>query len=401
MNRYPDSPSSGPTLEQVTSLYESAMDMIDHLPVGVLWYAPETGKVSYCNGAGVRILQRIEGHLGHDAKAIIGEPLDRLLSGAPDLLRQINYPESLPLRANVTYDDEHLDIACVAVRDHLDRLAGIQVTLIRETEHMRRALTLEQRQRQLEAALAKERELVAMQQQFVSMVSHEFRTPLSIVDAAAQRIARNPQKPERVTDSLTKIRTSIARLTDLIESTLSAAQMESGVIGLNLEIHDIRALLAECCDAQQEVAPEHAIVLRIENVVTPSMVFDHKLMRQVVSNLLSNAVKFSPPRTRVLVHLTQEAGYIYISVRDEGVGIPENEMPRLFSRFFRASTSVGIPGTGIGLNLVRHLVELHGGAVDVESEVGKGTIFVVTLPSREHLKDDNLFQALKARAAAG
>ena len=108
---------------------------------------------------------------------------------------------------------------------------------------------------------------------------------------------------------------------------------------------------------------------------------DGKLLRQVVSNLLSNAIKYSPDRKRVWVtgHL-DEHNDIVLSVRDEGVGIPSAELDKLFKRFFRASTSTGIAGSGIGLNLVQHMVELHGGRIDVESTEGVGSTFTVRLP---------------------
>ena len=113
----------------------------------------------------------------------------------------------------------------------------------------------------------------------------------------------------------------------------------------------------------------------------PAIVADEKLLRQVFSNLLSNAVKYAPDGTsvRVMAH-GSDHDEVVISVRDEGVGIPEQELKELFQRFFRASTSTGIPGTGIGLHLVKHLVELHGGRIEVATEAKKGSVFTVRLP---------------------
>ncbi|MEM8952265.1 MAG: ATP-binding protein, partial [Pseudomonadota bacterium] len=123
-----------------------------------------------------------------------------------------------------------------------------------------------------------------------------------------------------------------------------------------------------------------------------SYVADVKLIRQVISNLLSNAVKYSPEGERVWVSgKVTEEGDILIDVRDEGVGIPKDEVDKLFDRFFRASTSIGIAGTGIGLHLVKTLVDLHSGKVNVESTVGVGTVFSIILPgtagSKMSLKD--------------
>lgn len=110
---------------------------------------------------------------------------------------------------------------------------------------------------------------------------------------------------------------------------------------------------------------------------------DDKLLEQIVANLLSNAIKYSGDSTRVDVTLTDAGDSVMLRVRDYGIGIPAEELPHLFTRFFRASTAKGISGTGIGLNLVHDLVHLHGGVITVDSEIGKGTGFTVTLPKDE------------------
>ncbi len=236
---------------------------------------------------------------------------------------------------------------------------------------------------QLQAALDREKELNGLQRQFVSMVCHEFRTPLAVVDGNAYRLLRRykTMPPDRVEDALTKVRLSVVRLTDLMESVLSAARLESGTIKFEPKPANPIKMIEEVVANHQEVNPDHKLRADLEQA-PDSFVMDAKLMRQVVSNLLSNAVKYSDPGTQIWIEATRtdDRGF-KLSVRDEGVGIPADELDRLFERFFRASTSTGVAGTGIGLHMVKALVDLHGGAIDVTSEVGNGTTFSLTLPN--------------------
>ena len=236
----------------------------------------------------------------------------------------------------------------------------------------------------LQQSLEKERELNGLQRQFVSMVSHEFRTPLAIIDGNAQRLQRRPGKasPERISKMVTTIRKSVLRLTDLMESVLSAARLEDGKIKFDPAPFDLGDMVADICRNYDELSESHTIVTDLDGLPA-TFVGDIKLLRQVISNLVSNAVKYSPdsPMVRV-VGKEDDEGAVVISVEDEGIGIPSAELDKLSERFFRASTSTGIPGSGIGLHLVRHLVDLHHGAMTVESEVGKGSVFKIRLPAR-------------------
>ena len=247
-----------------------------------------------------------------------------------------------------------------------------------ETLHL-----LEQQKQQLEAALDKERELHGLQRQFVSMVSHEFRTPLAIIDGNAQRLIKRPEKiaPDRLQQGVRNIRTSVVRLIHLMESVLSVSRLESGSIRFEPLLCNIGELIQDACANHQEVSPSHEIIADVERL-PQQFSFDASLMRQVVSNLISNAIKYSPDGTCIWVNgNTTDEGDVLISIRDEGPGIPAAELEKLFDRFFRGSTSIGIIGTGIGLHIVKLFVEMHGGRVNVRSVVGEGTTFSLLLPS--------------------
>lgn len=263
----------------------------------------------------------------------------------------------------------------------LDRFFGIQERL--ESEVAARTRELELQKEQLKGALDKERELSGLQRHFVAMVSHEFRTPLAIIDGSAQRLVRRQGDvtPDRLMSSVNRIRTSVSRLTDLMESVLSAARLENGTIEIDPSPCDICDLVSEVCLNHQEVNPTHHLIADLPGHVGEICV-DANLIRQVVSNLVSNAIKYSPAGTHIWVRGDVSDGDgITLSVRDEGPGIPSNEMDKLFDRFFRGSTSTGIIGTGIGLHMAQVLVALHGGNISVDSAEGKGTTFTIHLPA--------------------
>lgn len=235
---------------------------------------------------------------------------------------------------------------------------------------------------QLQEALEKERELNGLQRQFVSMVSHEFRTPLAVIDGNAQQLLRRANRvtPERLKNSLSKIRMSVVRLTELMESVLNASRLEEGRIAFEPRPCSLIDLLNELCGSYGDLNSNYNLIIDIDGL--PNMILaDQKLLRQAFSNLLSNAIKYSPERPNIWVtgKLLSE-GEMVISVRDEGLGIPKDELEKLFGRFFRASTSTGIAGSGIGLHLVQHFIDLHQGKIKVESAVNVGTTFSVHLP---------------------
>ncbi|MEM8947818.1 MAG: GAF domain-containing sensor histidine kinase [Pseudomonadota bacterium] len=262
-------------------------------------------------------------------------------------------------------------------RDHLEDLVS------------ERTRELAEQKERLAQALEKELELNGLQRQFVSMVCHEFRTPLAIIDGNAQQVIRRHDKmqPERLLGSLGKVRKSVVRLTDLIESVLDAARLEAGSLKFEPQTCRFDTMIEEVCNNYRELNPNYPIIADIDEL-QHDMFADIKLMRQVISNLVGNAVKYSPEGTEVCVsgRMTDDGG-VLISVRDNGVGIPEEELAQLFERFFRASTSVGIVGTGIGLHLVKTVVDLHGGRIDVASKPGEGSTFTIDLPGQEALPE--------------
>ena len=271
-----------------------------------------------------------------------------------------------------------------------DRTAEVRVQaeLVRHRDHLQEMVnnaTMEIKEQALELseALTKEKELNELQRQFVSMASHEFRTPLAIIDATAQRMKSraddNNLTPEDAVQRVEKIRTAVNRMTRLMDSTLSAARMEKGKIEIEIDQCDIREIILEVCTHQQDIAKSHVISSNLEDLPA-SIQADAGALEQVLTNLLSNAVKYAPDAPAIDVIAHTEDDHVIIQVCDHGIGIDEDDLDKIGDRFFRARTSMGIAGTGIGLNLVKMLVELHGGIINIKSTKGEGSTFTIRLP---------------------
>jgi signal transduction histidine kinase len=248
---------------------------------------------------------------------------------------------------------------------------------------------LEQQASMLQEKLAEERRLMLLQRNFVSMASHEFRTPLTQIDGHAQRLIRLKEHigAEDLSGRAHKIRSAVLRITHLIDSLIDAARVIDGEVELYCHpaAMDLTALLREVCHLQREIAPWAQILERL-GAQTLMIVGDRNLLFQVFSNLLSNAIKYSP--NGGLIRVTTESdgdSHVAIYVEDQGIGIPKADRQRIFERYTRAANAAGIVGTGVGLYFVKTVVELHGGTIAVDSEEGEGSRFEVRLPTRSPL----------------
>jgi two-component system, OmpR family, sensor kinase len=242
---------------------------------------------------------------------------------------------------------------------------------------------LAQQASMLEEKLTAERHLTQMQRNFVSMASHEFRTPLTIIDGHAQRLIKVGYRlrTDEINARAGKVRAAVLRMTHLIDNLLNSSRLIEGGAALYFHPHefDLRELLHEICQLHHEIAPGYQLVETYDGSRLP-MVGDPKLLSQVFNNLLSNAIKYSPGDSLIKIGARIESACAIIVVEDQGLGIPPGDVDRLFERYFRGSNVSGIVGTGVGLNLVKMVVDLHGGDILVESTEGKGSRFTVRLP---------------------
>lgn len=246
-----------------------------------------------------------------------------------------------------------------------------------------RTRLIEAQSLELRAALEAQQEANALQRNFVSMASHEFRTPLAIIDGSAysieRRLRRGAVEPEVLARKLADIRRGVSRTIMVMESLLAAARAEEAGFTPALATLAPAPIIEQLCRDHAYASPSHSV--RLDASAAPAeMRVDASALTHIVSNLISNAIKYSPNTDVIDVNICADERDLIIAVEDYGVGIPENEMGRLLERFYRASTATGIAGTGIGLHLVKILVESHDGRIEIRSRVGEGTRFLVRLP---------------------
>lgn len=244
----------------------------------------------------------------------------------------------------------------------------------------------------LQQALQKEKELGELKSRFISMASHEFRTPLAAIRATTDTLLTYRQRlpDEQIERRLGKILGQVDYLKGIIEDVLQLARLQARRVEYTPVPVDLDQL---CRTLLEEVQGQDEGAERLRYAVDEplrTVTLDPKLMRQIIANLLSNALKYSPAHKPVVLRLTQGDGMLVLEVRDEGIGIPAADLPHLFQPFHRAGNVGTIAGTGLGLTITKESVELQGGTLHVASEVDVGTTFTVYIPlNRQYALDGN------------
>lgn len=239
-----------------------------------------------------------------------------------------------------------------------------------------------ERTTELRIALNKQEELNEVRSRFVMTVSHEFRTPLSGIALATGLLKRFGDKfsIEDRDEQIDNIRTAVNNLTELLDQVIFISKSDANKLDFRpqkIHLHDF------CAGVQRQVQLVDTKNHGFRLTATPEQFYaevDEKLMRSVVTNLLTNATKYSPHNSTVYTSLLQEGKTVVLTVRDEGMGIPPEDIENLFEPFHRAQNAQHIQGTGLGLAIVKNAVERHGGSITVQSTIGVGTVFTVILP---------------------
>jgi len=281
-------------------------------------------------------------------------------------------------------NDTDIDVPGTERRDEIGEMTRAAVVFRNNAiELMRSQRVLAQQASMLEEKLAQEQRLALLQRNFVSMASHEFRTPLTIIDGQAQRLIKLKDRmpTDEINERARKVRGAVLRITHLIENLLNTSRLFDGGAGLYLHLEeiDVAALLHEVSQLHREIAPGSKILERF-GTVPLQMMGDPKLLFQVFSNVLSNAIKYSPGGGPIEISAGIDSEQVVVIIEDHGIGIPVKDLDRLFKRYHRGSNVSGIVGTGVGLYLVKMVVDLHGGHVAVKSQEGEGTRITVRLP---------------------
>lgn len=250
-----------------------------------------------------------------------------------------------------------------------------------------RTLILEEALQQLEvsraelhAALEKERELGDMKSRFVTMASHEIRTPLATILSSLTLVDKYIQanNKEKTDQHIRRIKSTIHELTTLLDDVLMVSRLEEGAVTIDEEQVSVKEVVENAiADVSADSSAHRIIYNRTGKERVP---VDRKILRSILVNIISNAVKFSPGGTEVLVSAHADQRQLQVQVKDQGIGIPENDRPHLFERFFRGGNVGAIPGTGLGLNIVARYIELLKGSIAVEQAEPNGTLITINIP---------------------
>ncbi|NJR49976.1 MAG: hybrid sensor histidine kinase/response regulator [Leptolyngbyaceae cyanobacterium CSU_1_3] len=263
------------------------------------------------------------------------------------------------------------------------------------------ALSRHKAESAIQLALDKERELHELKSRFVSVVSHEFRNPLNAILFSTELLDRYGDQltQEKKTTYLQRIQLSVKRMNQLLNEVLLVGETEAGKLQYKPQLID---LLKFCQDLIEEIKLAQmstcSIILTYQKNQSETSKdseqfssLDEKLLRHILTNLISNAIKYSPQGESILIDISCDYKNAIFRIQDHGIGIPECDQAQLFSSFHRASNVHTIPGTGLGLSIVKQCVDLHGGNIEVVSQVGQGSTFTVTLPLSNLQADEKDF----------
>lgn len=241
---------------------------------------------------------------------------------------------------------------------------------------------LQAKNEMLSTLLEKERELNALKSQFVSMVSHEFKTPLTTISLSSNLLKRYDDRmsAQERHEELLVIEKTVEQMNELLDNVLTVSRWEAGKIKFEPTKIEVRPFCQRLIERFQAMCePTHVIQFAPKHE-TDHITVDPTLFEHILSNLLSNAIKYSPAGGTVVFEMSSDQDTISFRVSDQGIGISEADQQALFETFHRGNNVGNIKGTGLGLSIVKRFVDLHHGTIQAESELNKGTTFTVTIP---------------------
>jgi two-component system sensor kinase FixL len=259
--------------------------------------------------------------------------------------------------------------------------AELEALVEERTKSLKKTVTaLREAKEEVSLSLEKEKELNQLKSRFVSMASHEFRTPLSSVQLSASLIEKyaHPYENPQIAKHVHKIKNAVGNLTTILNDFLSLERLEAGRVEPAFHAFDLVKLAEEITEEMQMIAKQDQNIIYQHTGLESMVMLDQNLLKNCMINLINNAIKYSGENTFIEFNTEiTELQYI-VTIRDNGIGIPDTDQKHLFQPFFRAHNTGSIPGTGLGLNIVLRYVGLMNGKVHFESKINQGTTFVLT-----------------------
>jgi signal transduction histidine kinase len=347
----------------------------------------ETGVVNIA-GAGTFRYARvpIPGIWLAPASMVVAAPVDAVPFGAQQLLRAMLVIAPVILVGSIGLGYVLADTSLRPLEGMVDELEAItdgrslhrRLAPVSAEELARLANTMNRMLSRLEESFGSLR-------RFTADASHELKTPLMVLRAGVERAMTTPRTPTEALQPLEEVLEEIHRMSEMVENLLTLARADEGGARLAVEPADLRELLGEASETAGILGEENDIAVRTEVPADPVIVsIDRSRIRQLLLNLVTNAIKYTPSGGKVSLGLVDQGEAVAIVVGDNGIGIPLGDLPHIFDRFYRVdparSRTGERPGTGLGLAITKWIAEAHGGHITVQSRLGRGTVFTVTLP---------------------
>lgn len=318
--------------------------------------------------------------LGINSNRLVGTSyLERLAPEIRDDIREklMEVFEGSNTSFEIVFRDNTYMINAVGLQDERGEITQILVVEQNITR-------LKKAEDDIRTALHKERQLSELKSRFVSMASHEFRTPLTTIQSSLSLLKKYigyEGKEDKQEKHINRIRTSVHHLTNILNDFLSIDKLEEGRVEVNLQECDVTEFTGEVVDELRQMAREQQEI-HYDHNGSGTVECDPHMLKNILHNLISNAIKYSKDDGKIEVYTKVGATTWTIRVRDHGIGIPAEEQKHLFDRFFRARNVTNIQGTGLGLSITGKYVDLLKGKIDFKSAEGKGTTFTITLPNQ-------------------
>ena len=388
---------------------QSLNALFEHATEGII-ISNRAGTIIKANPAAERLFGYIRGELiGHVIEDLVprrfinrhvqdrenynANPHARSMGKNMDLYARRKDESEFPVEISLSYYKQEEETFAIAFiiditerKKQEDRIIRLNQDLEKKVEERTKVLLealieLERSKEQLSTALEAEKELNDMKSRFVTMASHEFRTPLSTILSSASLISKYNEQAfnERIQKHIQRIRSSVTNMTFILNDFLSVEKLEEGKVSIRREDLDLPKLAEEVIsEIQGLLKPGQTI--QYQHTGPNVALLDQQMMRNIFLNLLSNAIKFSPENKEIKCSSSIDAKEVQLTVSDQGMGIPPEEQEHLFERFFRARNVTNIQGTGLGLNIVAKYLEAMNGRINFTSELEKGTTFNVNIP---------------------
>ncbi|MFN4233534.1 MAG: ATP-binding protein [Bacteroidia bacterium] len=302
------------------------------------------------------------------------------------------FPVEVSLSHFTTDDDQYIMSFIVDITERVkqqESIKNLNIELERRvkerTEELAEAINrLAESKQEVMQALERERELNELKSRFVTTASHEFRTPLGTILSSVSLISKyqNTEDQPKREKHIERIKSAVSNLTEILNDFLSLEKLEEGIIRNNPQPMHLEKFMKDIIDEMRAIL-KSGQTIKYQHIGEYEIILDCQLLKNVMLNLISNAIKYSPEDKEIHVKSEYANGSLKIDVVDQGIGIPEEDKPHMFQRFFRANNAGNIQGTGLGLNIVKKYIELMDGEISFDSELGKGTTFTVIIPIKK------------------